>query len=207
MKENPFDLFSDDYESWFKENEIIFQSELRALKQLIPIGKIGVEIGVGSGIFAEKLNIKFGIDPSDKMLHYARQRNISVELAYAENLPYPSNSFDFAVFITSFCFIEHPEKALSEACRIIKNEGDLIIAFIDKESALGKVLEMERKESKFYKQAKFYSVNEMTSMIEKSDFEITEIVQTLFDLNSNVPENPIKGHGKGSFVVIKGKKK
>ena len=207
MKDNPFDIFTVEYENWFKENEVIFQSELLALKQVVPVGKKGVEIGIGSGIFAEKLDIKFGIDPSDKMLNYAKQRKLEVEKGFAENLPYPDSNFDFAVFITSICFIDNPEKALIEAHRIIKNKGDLIIAFIDKESALGKLFEKTKKDSRFYRYAKFYSVSEMTSMIVNNHFEITEIVQTVIKLNSNIPENPMKGHGKGSFVVIKGKKK
>ncbi len=207
MKDNPFDIFTDEYENWFKENELIFQSELLALKQVIPVGKEGVEIGIGSGIFAEKLNIKFGIDPSEKMLKYATQRNLKVKKGFAENLPYPDNSFDFAAFITSICFVDNPEKAIKEAHRIIKDKGDIIIAFIDKESSLGKSLELEKKDSKFYRHAKFYSVSELTSMIINNHFEITDIIQTLTEINLKIPENPIKGHGKGSFVVIKGKKK
>ncbi len=207
MKDNPFDIFTDEYENWFKENELIFQSELLALKQVIPVGKKGIEIGIGSGIFAEKLNIKFGIDPSEKMLNYATQRNLKVKKGFAENLPYPDNSFDFAAFITSICFIDNPEKAIKEAHRIIKDKGDLIIAFIDKESSLGKSLELEKKESKFYRHAKFYSVSELTSMIVNNHFEITDILQTLTETNLKIPENPMKGHGTGGFVVIKGKKK
>jgi len=207
MKDNPFDIFTDEYEDWFKVNEIIFQSELLALKQAIPVGKNGVEIGIGSGIFAEKLNIKFGIDPSEKMLNYATQRKLSVKKGVAENLPYPDNSFDFAAFITSICFVDNPDKALTEAYRIIKDKGDLIIAFIDKESSLGKFLEQEKEDSKFYRQAKFYSVSEIISMIVNNHFEITEIIQTLTEMILKIPENPMKGHGNGSFIVIKGRKK
>jgi hypothetical protein len=50
MRDNLFDIFTDEYENSFKENELIFQSELIALKQIIPIGKEGVEIGIGRGI-------------------------------------------------------------------------------------------------------------------------------------------------------------
>ena len=207
MKDNPFDIFTDEYEDWFKENEIVFQSELLALKQVIPVGKNGIEIGIGSGIFAEKLNIKFGIDPSEKMLNYATQRKLSVKKGVAENIPYPDNSFDFAAFITSICFVDNPEKALTEAYRIIKDKGDLIIAFIDKESSLGKFLEQEKEDSKFYRQARFYSVSEIISMIVNNHFEITDIIQTLTEIKLEIPENPMKGHGKGSFVVIKGRKK
>ena len=207
MKDNPFDIFTDEYEDWFKENEIVFQSELLALKQVIPVGKNGIEIGIGSGIFAEKLNIKFGIDPSEKMLNYATQRKLSVKKGVAENIPYPDNSFDFAALITSICFVDNPEKALTEAYRIIKDKGDLIIAFIDKESSLGKFLEQEKEDSKFYRQARFYSVSEIISMIVNNHFEITDIIQTLTEIKLEIPENPMKGHGKGSFVVIKGRKK
>ena len=207
MKDNPFDIFTDEYENWFKENELIFQSELLALKQVIPVEEKGIEIGIGSGIFAEMLNIKFGIDPSEKMLNYATQRKLSVEKGFAENLPYPDKSFDFAAFITSICFVDNPKKAIQEAHRIIKDKGDLIIAFIDKESSLGKSLELEKENNKFYRNAKFYSVSELTSMIVNNHFEITEIIQTLKEINLKIPENPMKGHGKGSFVVIKGRKK
>lgn len=178
MKDNPFDIFNDEYENWFKENELIFQSELLALKQVIPVGKKGIEIGIGSGIFAEKLNIKFGIDPSEKMLNYATQRNLKVKKGFAENLPYPDKSFDFAAFITSICFVDNPEKAIKEAHRIIKDKGEIIIAFIDKESLLGKSLELGKEDSKFYRHAKFYAVSALTSMIVNNHFEITDIIQT-----------------------------
>jgi len=79
MKDNLFDIFPVEYEIWFKENELIFQSELPALKQVIPVGKEGVAVGIGSGIFAEKLDIKFDLEPSEKMLNYATQRNLKVK--------------------------------------------------------------------------------------------------------------------------------
>ncbi len=59
------------------------------------------------------------------MLNYAKKRKLSVEKGFAENLPYPDKSFDFAAFITSICFVDNPEKALKEAHRIIKDKGDL----------------------------------------------------------------------------------
>ncbi len=207
MENNPFDIFTDEYENWFNANNKLFQSELLALKQVVPTDKKGLEIGIGSGIFAEKLDIKFGIDPSKNMLKLARQRNLNADYGTAENLPYPDNSFDFAVFITSICFINNPSKALQEANRVIRQNGDLIIAFIDKESFLGQTLIAEKNDSKFYRTANFYSVKEMISLIESSNFVVSEIFQTLTDLKRNEIEQPMKGFGKGSFVVIKGNKK
>lgn len=206
MKNNPFDIYTEEYEDWFKINDIIFQSELLALKQVIPVDKKGIEIGIGSGIFAEKLSIKYGIDPSENMLNYARKRNLIVDIGYAEDLPYTDCSFNFAVFITSICFIYNPKKALQEAYRIITDNGYLIIAFLDRDSLLGQTLIKKRQTNKFYQVANFYTVPEIISLIESSNFKVSEIYQTLTDLNINCIETPIKGYGKGSFIVIKAKK-
>jgi len=206
MHGNPFDQFTDEYEDWFIENKNTFQSELLALKQAVPEGKKGIEIGIGSGIFAEQLGIQYGIDPSDNMLAYARKRNLEVEKGFAEDLPYPDISFDFAAFITSLCFIANPAKAILEAHRILKPDGNIIIAIIDKESSLGQMLEKGRNESKFYKDATFYSVHEIIELIEKNGFELTEVFQTLTELNNDGIESPLDGFGKGGFVVIKSKK-
>jgi ubiquinone/menaquinone biosynthesis C-methylase UbiE len=206
MRYNPFDVYTDEYEKWFKENENTFQSELLAVRQLIPIGKKGIEIGIGSGIFAEQLNIKFGIDPSDKMLEYARRRNLTVIKGFAEDIPYSAESFDFVAFITSICFIENPDKAINEAYRILRKDGEIILAFIDKHSKLGQTLDKEKDKNKFYSSAFFYSVSEIVKLIEKNEFKVTEIIQTLTNINNQVIEHPLKGFGKGSFIVIKANK-
>ena len=103
-KQNPFNILASEYEAWFVENKILFQSELLALKQVVPVDKKGVEIGIGSGIFAEQFGIRFGIDPSEKMLEYAQKRGLDVQNGVAENLPYENESFDFALFVTAICF-------------------------------------------------------------------------------------------------------
>ncbi|HSH52550.1 MAG TPA: hypothetical protein VK982_12570, partial [Bacteroidales bacterium] len=64
-KTKPFDNYTDDYEKWFEENQLLFASELEAIKKVIPENKQGIEIGVGSGIFASKLGICEGIEPSE----------------------------------------------------------------------------------------------------------------------------------------------
>jgi ubiquinone/menaquinone biosynthesis C-methylase UbiE len=206
MKQNPFDTLTSEYEAWFVENKVLFQSELLALKQVVPADKKGVEIGIGSGIFAEQLGIRFGIDPSEKMLEYARQRGLEAQKGVAENLPYENDSFDFALFITSMCFIDNPDLAVREAYRILKNEGEIIIASLDKETRFGRFLESEQKNSQFYKHAHFFSVPEVIELLENNKFRVTQTVQTLEDPATQRVENPVEGYGKGSFVVIKGVK-
>ncbi|MCF8334303.1 MAG: hypothetical protein K9I47_09160, partial [Bacteroidales bacterium] len=60
----PFEEFPDHYENWFEENQAIYESELQALRTLLPKGKQVVEIGVGSGRFAAPLDIRTGVEPS-----------------------------------------------------------------------------------------------------------------------------------------------
>lgn len=206
MEKTPFDIFTNEYEDWFRENEIVFQSELLAIKLAVPDNKIGIEIGVGSGLFAEKLKINYGIDPSERMLELARQRNIIVKKGVAEDLPYENNSFDFALFVTSICFVDNPAKAINEAYRILKKNGGIIITIIDKDSSLGHILERDKNESKFYSNARFFSVEEIIELLEVGGFMLTEIFQTLINEKAKTVEQPGIGYGEGSFVVIKGKK-
>ncbi len=206
MKQNPFDNLAKDYETWFVENKVLFQSELLALKQVVPVGKKGVEIGIGSGIFAKQLGIRYGVDPSEPMLEYARERGLDVQKGVAEDLPYENQSFDFAVFITAICFIDNPELALQEAYRILKNHGEIIIAILDKETRFGKFLESNKKKSLFYKDARFFSVAEIRELMKKNNFRVNQIIQTLEDPATRRIEESVEGYGKGSFVVIKGVK-
>lgn len=204
--QNPFDTLASEYEAWFVENKIPFQSELLALKQVVPGDKKGVEIGVGSGIFAEQLGIRYGIDPSETMLEYARQRGLEVKNGVAENLPYENESFGFAVLINSICFIDNPEMAVKEAYRVLQSEGEIIIAILDKETPFGRFLESEKHKSPFYIHARFFSVPEIRELLEKNKFRVTQTVQTLENPAASKIENPVEGYGKGSFVVIKGMK-
>ncbi len=204
MKENPFELHTNEYEEWFKENKILFESELLALERVIPNNKKGIEIGIGSGIFAERLGIEFGIDPSESMLKRAKERGLTVINGIAESLPYDDNSFDFTAFITSLCFIENPVEAMKEAYRITKRDGYIIIAFIDKESLLGEKIMKNKDKSKFYKPANFHSFKEIKSIMESANFNLDCVIQTLTNTKTSEIEKPVQGHGEGSFVVIRG---
>lgn len=46
MTVNPFNSFTNEYEAWYQENNMLFQSELLALMQVIPFGKKGLEIAL-----------------------------------------------------------------------------------------------------------------------------------------------------------------
>jgi len=207
-KTKPFEEHSDKYENWFVKNKFTYESELDAVKMLLPENGQGLEIGVGSGIFAGPLGIKTGIEPAAGMRKIARVKGISVVSAVAEAIPFADSRFDFALMVTTICFLDFLETALKEAYRVIKPNGFLIIGLVDRNSPLGRSYLKHRNESLFYKIATFYSVDEVVSNMEKAGFSDFSFVQTIFhslrDIREIEPVN--QGYGNGSFVVIRATK-
>ena len=203
---NAFDENALDYDNWFERHNTAYESELLAIKRAIPLQKSGIEIGVGTGRFAEYFEIKYGVEPSENMAIIAEQRGIKVVRAVAEELPIESESFDFALLVTTVCFLNDIPKAFSEIRRILKPQGEIILAIIDRNSELGEKYEMGKVENKFYKDAHFHSTEDITHLLSQADFGKFEYWQTLFKEKSDQIEQPKKGFGEGSFVVIKAQK-
>lgn len=194
------------YEEWFAKNNNIVKSEIEAIKQLLPKSGKGIEIGVGTGIFASGLGIKTGVEPSENMRNRAIERGITTINAYAENLPISDEVYDFVLMVTVDCFFNHPSHAFREAYRILTKEGFLIVAFIDKNTSLGQIYEGKKASNVFYKNARFHSATEIEELLKIAHFEIVDRRQTVFNLENIIQE--IKpGVGEGVFAIIKAMKK
>jgi ubiquinone/menaquinone biosynthesis C-methylase UbiE len=198
-----YDQFAKEYDAWFEKHPTLYQSELLAMKQAVPQHQKGIEIGVGSGRFAEPLNIKYGVEPSENMAVLAKQRGINVFDAVAEDLPIEDKSYDFAMMITTVCFLNDIQKAFSEVYRILKPKATFIIGLIDRNSDLGKKYELQKSTNKFYRDAHFHSTEEITRLLTDSGFGNFSYGQTVFHPEKNIVEQPQVGYGTGSFVVIK----
>jgi ubiquinone/menaquinone biosynthesis C-methylase UbiE len=205
----PFERYSERYEDWFEENRFAYESEILAIKELLPATGEGIDIGVGSGRFAEPLGIKLGIEPSQAMRKIAEKRGIKVIDAIAEKLPFDDAQFAFVLMVTTICFLDDIETAFNEVYRVLKPNGCFVIGLLDKLSPLGKLYQQHKTENVFYKLANFYSVDAVVSYLKKTDFEDFTFVQTIFHNLTEIKEiEPIKeGYGKGSFVVIRAMKK
>lgn len=203
-----FQKYTKEYDNWFVINKYAFESELNAIKKLLPNADGVIEIGIGSGIFAKPLGIKEGIDPSEAMRKKAEQKGLKVLDAVAEKLPYADNSINGAVMITSICFVDDIYQAISETYRILKNGGFLILGYIDKDSPVGKEYLKYKNESLFYKEATFWGTEELYEILIQTGFNVTDTYQTIFGKVEEIKEiQPIlEGYGKGSFVVIKAQK-
>lgn len=200
-KTAPFEKFSDRYDAWFDDNKAKYELELQAVGKFIPKTGKGLEIGVGSGKFAGPLGIKTGLDPAYSMLLRAQTLGIRVIQGVAEQLPLADHCFDFALMVTTICFVDDLNQSFREAFRILKHDGFLVIGFIDKQSELGKQYSRNKDKSEFYKIANFFSTQEILSLLTDNGFGLFNILQTL--IPGNASQAMEKGFGKGSFVVIK----
>ena len=134
----PFEQYADEYDAWFERNPAAYRTELRAIKAALPASGSGLEIGVGTGRFAAPLGVRAGIDPSPAMAAIARTRGIEVTIGRAELLPFAAEEFDYALMVTTICFVDDLGAAFREAARVLKPGGRLIVGFIDRESPLGR---------------------------------------------------------------------
>jgi len=199
-----FDKYYKKYDAWYEKNKFAYLSEIRALRKVVPKKGEGLEIGVGTGRFASRLGIKYGVDPSENMLKISKKRGIDVHHAQGERLPFDSLVFDYVAIIITLCFVKDPIKVLIEAKRVLKNRGKVIVGIIDKDSFLGRFY--QRKKSLFYKQAHFFGVKEVTDLLKMSGFARISYYQTIYKFPDEMTsvEKPRKGFGRGGFVVISG---
>lgn len=198
-----FDRHAQEYDRWFDLHDAAFQSELLALRKVMPDGVHALEIGVGTGRFALALNIQTGLEPAEGMAEIARSRGIHVINGFAEQLPFHDSSFDTVVMITVLCFLKDPENALAEIKRIIKPNGVFVLAILDKESPLGKMYQQTKESNEYFRNANFFSAEACVKLLDKAGFAIEESWQTLFGLTAEDVQQPQPGYGQGGFVVFK----
>ena len=67
-----FDRYYKKYDAWYDRNKFAYLSELEAIKKVLPKKGKGLEIGVGTGRFANSLGIECGIDSLKNMLTIAK---------------------------------------------------------------------------------------------------------------------------------------
>ncbi len=193
------------YDAWFQKHEAAYYSELLGVRAMLPWRGMGLEIGVGSGRFAAPLGVRFGVDPSGAMLEYAAKRGLVVVQGTAEALPLADASFDYALIVMTICFVDDVCTMLAETGRVLKQDGQLVIGFIDRNSSIGRHYQAHKEENVFYREARFYSVGEVERLLYEAGFSETAWCQTLHKPLGQIREiDPVRpGCGQGAFVVVR----
>lgn len=206
MQTNPFETDAATYDDWYDEFTNTFRSELLALETLLPTPGRWIEIGVGTGRFAEALGIPTGIEPADGMAVIARRRGIDVIRGCAESLPLESGCVDAVFFITTLCFVQDVSRALSEAFRVLTPGGACLAAMLPLESALGQVVSAHADSDAFFRSARLRTRREVLRDLRQTGFTLQASVQTLCgsprDFEAAV-QAPQPGIERGSFVVVR----
>ncbi|GAB6065373.1 class I SAM-dependent methyltransferase [Aquifex pyrophilus] len=181
----PFDAYYKRYDEWYEKpfGKSAYELEVACLKRLIKERGTFLEVGVGTGRFAQRLGIDFGIDTSFNMLKVAKERGIKVALARGEEIPFRSEVFDGVFIVVTLCFVENPERVIEESHRVLKRDGNLYLGLVLSESSWARFYREKAKMGHpLYKHARFYSF-----------FEIKELTKELFsfeEMRSTVIEKP-----------------
>lgn len=199
----PFEDDAPRYDRWFDGHPLDFRAEVEALRPLLPAGRC-LEVGVGTGRFAEALGVREGVEPSPRMAERARGRGVDVQIGVAEALPFPDAGFDAVLMVTTVCFVADLPRALAETRRVLRPGGTLVVGFIDRDSHLGRRLDARRATNPFYASATFRSTAELLAALQAAGFTVGTIRQALVaDPDpTNQVEPALPGHGQGGFVVV-----
>ena len=172
--ESPYGRYADKLEKEFFLKLVDFEK-----------GQSLLDVGCGTGHFSfwfHDLGFKVvGMDISTEMLKVARSKIKNEKIRFiqadAYDLPFPDNSFDLVVFITTLEFLSQPERALCEAFRVSRSK--IFLGVLGRWSFLAfkRRLRALFKEST-YRRAKFYSVRELRELLrgcvsaDRDDIEI-----------------------------------
>jgi len=181
---NPFDEYADDYDQWFDTpgGRSIFVEEVSCLRELIPsVEGRWLEVGVGSGRFAEALGIQEGVDPSDAVLEFAAKRGVRTRRGHGEALPYPDRAFHGVLMVMTICFLPDPQQTLRECFRVLEDDGCLIAGFVPADSPWGRLYTRKAREGhRFYSAASFDTRDQIVDFATEAGFVLGTARSCLF---------------------------
>lgn len=97
-------------------------------------GRLVLELATGTGLISKSISASarkiIATDYSEKMIAHARRgrtpKNVSFRVMDATDIKYPDNTFEVVIISNALHIMPQPEKALSEAKRVLRPGGILI---------------------------------------------------------------------------------
>ena len=205
---SPFEALADTYDSWYDgKGRVAFETELAALRPLMAeLPKPWLEVGVGTGRFAQALGIPLGIDPSPALLAKARQRGIEVLYGEGEELVSRAGSLGTVFLLTTWEFLADPLKVMRECRRVLRPDGRLVNAYLDRDGKWGaSYAERGRQGHPLFSRARFDRYEDVKRVTEQAGFEVLKTISSLFQGPGETVsmEVPRPGFVRGaSFVIL-----
>lgn len=214
MSYQVFNSHASEYDAWYdtEVGKAIFAMEMDCLNPLLHrYTKPFLEVGVGSGRFAQSLGIEYRVEPAPALARMAIAKGIKVTEATGEGLPFPNKMFGALLMAFTLCFLDNPQKALEEAWRVLQPEGGLVLGLILRDSLWGEFYGRKGREGHIiYSKAKLFSKEEVENLLEICGFKVLDYHSTLIQPSGQstyYPESPVSGCGQSAgFVVVNSQK-
>jgi ubiquinone/menaquinone biosynthesis C-methylase UbiE len=204
-----FDRAASGYDEWYSQpkGRQVFEAESRAVESMIPHEGIGLEIGAGTGVFAEEFTAMgrtvICLDLSQGMLTKAKKSGLHTVLGSATGLPLRSGCLDFAYLITVIEFLKDPTAVFKETKKALKPGAPIVTLFINRYSSWGKLyLKMVKNKDPVFSQAQIYNEEAVEKMLIGEGFQIAGAVGTLMLGPFELGEEEISSHRKKSGVIV-----
>lgn len=215
MSYEAFTSHAEEYDAWFdsEQGSTIFTMETECLRPILHrYPQPYLEVGVGSGRFAQALGIEYGVDPAPALLKKAKSRGVKVQRAIGEKLPFTSGSFGGVLLALTLCFVADPEQVLQEVSRVLIPDGGLVLGLILKGGPWARFYERKGKEGHpIYSRARFFVKKDADDLLARSGFDVLSYRSVLFQSpgqSSYHSEHPVSVYRKSAgFTTIDSRKR
>jgi SAM-dependent methyltransferase len=210
LTEGLFDALAAEYDAWFEsaQGQPLFESEVRCIRRLLPDERRPwLEVGVGTGRFAQALDVDVGIDPAARVLSMAAARGVTVVQARGEALPFASSRFGVVLVVVTLCFAPLPLALLQESRRVLIDEGRVVLGLVLADSPWGRhYARLGESGHRFYSRARFYTMEEVRELAAQAGLRTAEACCSLFQSPGAAPlvvEDPREGlDPQAGFVAV-----
>lgn len=179
-----FEGLADAYDGWYDSPEggAVFRAERECLRSVWD-GPFDawLEVGVGTGRFAQALGVGAGVDPSPDMLAIAASRGVATAVGEAERLPFAENAFEGALLALALCFVADASETLRECRRVLRPSGRLLLGIVPSDSPWGRsYMEKAARGHPIYSHARFRTATETLALAEQVGFARIASASALF---------------------------